>query len=66
MDDPEIALVNVDDLDLDDPTLAPAFRAAMLRGLEDSKAGRMIPIEKVIAWVDSWGTDHELPMPECE
>jgi predicted transcriptional regulator len=26
-------------------------------------AGRVVPIETVTAWVDSWDTDHELPQP---
>jgi len=26
-------------------------------------AGRTVSLEAVTAWVDSWGTDHELPPP---
>jgi predicted transcriptional regulator len=35
-------------------------------GIADAKAGRVIPHEKVDAWLKSWGTDHELPPPKCE
>lgn len=34
------------------------------RGLADVEAGRVVPHAAVKAWIDSWGTDHELPMPE--
>ncbi len=39
--------------------------ASIRRGLADAEAGRVVPNEKVEAWLDSWGTDKELP-PECE
>jgi predicted transcriptional regulator len=26
-------------------------------------AGRVVSLEAVEAWVDSWDTDHEMPMP---
>lgn len=29
----------------------------------DIKAGRVVPHEKVAEWLDSWGTDNELPCP---
>ena len=35
-------------------------------GIEDADAGRLIPFEKVKAWMESWGTQKELPPPECE
>ena len=34
-------------------------------GLAAVKAGRVVSHEKVEAWMDSWGTDHELPPPKC-
>lgn len=37
-----------------------------LEGLADFDAGRTIPHEKMVAWAASLGTDHPLPMPECE
>ncbi len=40
--------------------------AAIERGLADIKAGRIVPHEEVEEWLDSWGTDHELPPPKCE
>jgi hypothetical protein len=64
-DDPEIAFVDSDSIDFDDPNLDPAFRAAVLAGLADLDAGRSIPYEEVRKWVLSWGTDNELPPPEC-
>ena len=36
---------------------------AVRRGLSDARAGRVVPHEKVEAWLNSWGTDHELPPP---
>jgi len=30
----------------------------------DLDAGHFIPHEKMVAWLDSWGTDRELPPPE--
>jgi predicted transcriptional regulator len=30
------------------------------------RASRVIPHAKVAAWLDSWGTDHELPCPKPE
>jgi predicted transcriptional regulator len=36
---------------------------AIRRGLADIRAGRVVPHEKVEAWLDSWGTDEVLPPP---
>jgi predicted transcriptional regulator len=33
-----------------------------IRSLDD---GRSIPHEDVAAWVESWGTEHELPKPKA-
>ena len=39
--------------------------AEIKRGLEEVRSGAPgIPHEKVVKWVNSWGTDHELPPPE--
>jgi predicted transcriptional regulator len=41
-----------------------AREAAMIdRALASAASGRVVPLEAVEAWVDSWGTDHELPRP---
>ena len=40
--------------------------AAVKQGIAEVKAGRAVPYEKVRPWLLSLGTDHELPMPECE
>ena len=42
-----------------------ASLAAIDRGLADMRAGRVVPHSQVKAWVDSWGTEAELPMPKA-
>ena len=37
-----------------------------LEGLEDIKNGRVIEGEKVLEWIESWGTDNELDMPKVK
>jgi predicted transcriptional regulator len=39
-----------------------AIRAAVKR----ADAGHLIPGEAVHAWIESWGTEYELPMPTVE
>jgi RHH-type transcriptional regulator, rel operon repressor / antitoxin RelB len=34
-------------------------------GLADAKAGRVVAHEDVARWLDSWGTEEELPPPKC-
>jgi predicted transcriptional regulator len=34
-------------------------------GIRDADAGRVVPHEKVVAWIKSWDGPDELPMPEC-
>ena len=50
--------------------LTPEEQADYLKsldeGLADIAAGRTVPAEKVRLWIESLGTDHELPPPECE
>jgi len=31
---------------------------------EDEAGAPGVPHEEVMRWMDSWGTDHELPRPE--
>jgi RHH-type transcriptional regulator, rel operon repressor / antitoxin RelB len=31
---------------------------------EDESGAPGVPHEEVVAWMESWGTDHELPMPK--
>jgi predicted transcriptional regulator len=31
---------------------------------EDEEGGPGVPHEEVMQWLESWGTDHELPRPE--
>ena len=43
-------------------------RQQMLRetqeGLDDIEAGRVVDSAAVMAWLESWGTDHELEPPK--
>ena len=34
-----------------------------LEGLRDVEAGRVIYGDKVVEWIESWGSDDELPPP---
>jgi predicted transcriptional regulator len=34
-------------------------------GLTDAKAGRVISHEEIARWLDSWGSENELPPPKC-
>lgn len=34
-------------------------------GLADAEAGRVVSHEEVARWLDSWGTEDELPPPKC-
>lgn len=40
------------------------FRRMVEEALEEAKAGVFISSEAMNAWVDSWGTENELPPPE--
>lgn len=41
-----------------------------IKGIEEAERslaeGRTILHEKVEKWMESWGTENELPMPQCE
>ena len=37
--------------------------ARIREGLADAAAGRVIAHEDVVRWLDSWGTEDELPPP---
>jgi hypothetical protein len=43
-----------------------SIRAQILAGFADLDAGRSVSHEKVVAWLESWGTENELPVPECD
>jgi len=34
-----------------------------LEGLADVEAGRVIDGDKVVSWIESWGSDNEQPLP---
>jgi predicted transcriptional regulator len=40
-----------------------AERAAVERGLEDAKLGRVVAGDDVMRWLESWGSENELPPP---
>ncbi len=41
-----------------------ADEAALLQGEADADAGRLVPHDDVLAWVKTWGTDDEKPVPK--
>ena len=43
-----------------------AKRIAILEGIAAADAGQLIPHEDVKAWLNSWGTENELPPPQCK
>ena len=43
-----------------------AILAGIRAGQTDFEAGRFVSNDRVMAWLDSWGTENELPMPECK
>lgn len=40
--------------------------AEIKEGLQDADAGRIVTHEEVRRWLNSWGTDDELPPPACK
>ena len=44
---------------------SPAYRKFVAEiDLDDTRPG--VPAEEVRRWVESWGTDHELPKPRAK
>jgi predicted transcriptional regulator len=41
-----------------------AKRIAISRAIEEADAGVFISAEAIDRWVESWGTENELPFPE--
>jgi predicted transcriptional regulator len=39
---------------------------AVEEGLADVRAGRVMDGEPVLRWLESWGTEHELPPPRVD
>jgi predicted transcriptional regulator len=37
---------------------------AIKKGMAELKAGRFVRHEDVMAWIESWDTDNELPVPK--
>lgn len=46
------------------PSTPEAWRREVQKGIDDVRAGRVVPFEEVQAWIESWDTPHELPMPK--
>ncbi len=42
-----------------------AFRRTVAEGVASLDAGRSTPYEDARRWLLSWGTENELPPPEC-
>jgi predicted transcriptional regulator len=38
---------------------------AVEEGLADLRAGRVMEGDQVMRWLESWGTEHELPPPRA-
>ena len=47
----------------DEETLAAL--TATDEGIADAESGKTVPYETIRRWLLSWGTDNELPPPEC-
>jgi hypothetical protein len=41
-------------------------RAAINAALKEADEGRFVSAEEMNAWIDSWGTEHELPAPTVD
>ena len=39
---------------------------AIRLGIADDDAGRVVDHESVAKWLESWGTENELPPPRCD
>lgn len=46
--------------------LDEAKRLAIQEGLAEAGAGKFVPHADVKAWLESWGTDTELPPTSCK
>jgi hypothetical protein len=47
------------------PPEAPNLAPKTIEAQAQTRAGYGVPIEEVVAWVDSWDTDNELPKPRA-
>ena len=43
-----------------------AYLASVEAGLRDADAGRFVPHSAVKQWLQSWGSEQELPPPRCK
>jgi predicted transcriptional regulator len=47
------------------PDRDPDDRAkAIAQGRADARAGRVVPLEEIEAWIETVGTPHERPVPQ--
>ena len=58
MNQPERSIFDDPDPEADERRLAEAEA--------DIAAGRVVPHERVVAWLKSWGTPNELPCPKWD
>ena len=42
------------------------FLAAVEEGVAAADRGEAVPLEDVLAWMRTWGTDHPLPQPRSK
>ena len=47
------------------PTAGDRDVAGVKEGLAELDAGQSVPLADVEAWIDSWGTPNERPMPQA-
>lgn len=59
-------LTDEDQGKLAEVVLEEAKRLAVLEGIADVEAGRTVPHSEIKTWLESWGTDHEMPAPSCK
>lgn len=46
--------------------LDEAKRLSIQEGIAEADAGKFVPHADVKSWLESWGTDNELPPPSCK
>lgn len=51
---------------VNDAAYEKRFLEKVEEGLHSLKQGRHIENKDMKAWIDSWGTENELPLPQCK
>lgn len=63
-DSGETVQVTVEQVSQSAPVPDDPIAVALRRGLSEANRGELIEHEKVLAWIESLGTERELPMPK--